>query len=55
MSVTQPPISERLELVMLRRLVEAQNELLACYRLGKRPSGKLLDELRAVKKGLEGG
>jgi hypothetical protein len=37
----------------LIRLIEAQDQLLACYRLGKHPSEKLFDSLRKGRAALE--
>lgn len=34
---------------MLRSLVQAKSELLACYRIGKRPSEKLLNTLERLQ------
>lgn len=34
---------------MLRQLVQAKNELLVCYRIGKRPSEKLLSTLERLQ------
>jgi len=36
-------------IVRLTRLVKALEGLLACYRIGKRPSGKLLDTITELK------
>jgi hypothetical protein len=41
------------ELGRWRQLVEAQERLLAAYRLGKRPSDATLDTIRLLKKRLE--
>ena len=37
----------------LIRLIEAQDQLLACYRMSKRPSEKLFDSLRKGRAALE--
>ena len=34
---------------LLKKLVKAQSDLLVCYRLGKHPTGKLLDDLHMLK------
>lgn len=44
-----PPDAECAQCRDLSRLVVLQDELLACYRIGRRPSGKLLDGLHAVR------
>jgi len=48
------PMTRSLEttVMYLRELVEAKDELLVCYRIGRRPSDRLLkrlDELKQVK------
>ena len=40
------------ERISLRELVKAQDQLLVCYRLQKRPSDKLLDQIARLKKEL---
>ena len=40
------------ENVRLTKLVDAKDSLLVCYRVGKRPSEKLLDTLEKLKKKL---
>lgn len=36
-----------------RQLIEALDKLLVCYRVGKRPSDKLLDTISECRKALE--
>jgi hypothetical protein len=38
---------------ILATLVERQDELLACYRLGRRPSASTLDEITALRQALD--
>lgn len=37
----------------LRELVDAKNQLLVCYRIGKQPTEKLFDKLKRLEKELE--
>lgn len=38
---------------LLRKYLKAKDELLVCYRIGKKPSEKTLDNLYKLKKALE--
>jgi hypothetical protein len=46
-----PDICEKCE--VLYKLMECKDNLLTCYRIGKRPSGKLLDSLSKYSKQLD--
>jgi len=39
----------------VKEMMDAKNELLACYRLGRHPSEKLLDKLDKIQKEFEDG
>jgi hypothetical protein len=38
----------------VKEMMDAKNELLVCYRLGRRPSEKLLDKLDKIQKEFDG-
>lgn len=47
---TAAAAAARAEVERLRELSKLQDDLLACYRLGTHPSGKLLDRLAELRK-----